>query len=78
MGKRESMAPSSVSLPPASRLLFCNRICTSNCSLSRAALLDDDDDDDDDAFTAPEAVVMREKWKMFRVREISRDEMGNS
>lgn len=55
------MAPSSVSLPPASRLLFCNCICTSNCSRSRAALLDDDDDDDE-AFTAAEAVDMWEEY----------------
>ena len=52
------MAPSSVSLPPASRLLSCNCICTSSCSRSRAALLDDDDDDDDNAFTAAEAIDM--------------------
>ena len=54
MGKSDSIAPSSVSLPPASLLLFCNCICTSNCSRSLAALLHDDDDDDD-AFTAADA-----------------------
>jgi hypothetical protein len=55
IGKRDSMAPSSVSLPPASLLLFCSCICTSSCSRSLAALLDDDDDDDDDALTAADA-----------------------